>query len=354
MRPLAARLLAAVAVASLAAGLVGAGASPAAASSLPTLGRTATGYDVSWPNCPKGMGIPGRRTLGLPMPQADAQYVIAGLTNGAAFTPNPCLAGQVAWAEARELWLGAYAITTYPSAAELAAHGGTGTLAQRLHRVGRAQAAFDLQVMRVAGLHAPMVWVDVEPNSARPWSRDAAANNAVVDGVVAGLEEAGLRVGFYSYASGWRTITGDRRDPVRPTWVPAGLTSRATALDRCRTPSFSGGPVWFAQWTDDVRDFNVSCPGTTGRARTSPLLPHAGTVLERGERGPAVKALQRAVGVTPDGVFGRRTEAAVRRTQSAHVLRVTGVVRSRTWTALGAHERRTGRPSLFPRAFRST
>lgn len=352
MRPLAARLLAAVAVASLAAGLVG--AAPAAASPLPALGSTATGYDVSWPNCPKGMGIPERRTLGLPMPQADAQFVVAGLTNGPAFTPNPCLAGQVAWTKARHLWLGAYAITTYPSDAELAAHGGTGTLAERLHRVGRAQAAFDLRMMRAAGLRAPMVWVDVEPNSARPWSRDTAANNAVVDGVVAGLEEAGLRVGFYSYASGWRTITGGRRDLVRPTWVPAGLTSRTTALDRCRTPSFSGGPVWFAQWTDDVRDFNVSCPGTTGRARTSPLLPHATAVLERGARGAAVTALQRAVGVVPDGVFGRRTEAAVRRTQSAHGLRVTGVVRPRTWSALGAQERRTGSPSLFPRALRST
>ena len=27
------------------------------------------GADISWPNCPKGMGIPSRRTLGLPLPK---------------------------------------------------------------------------------------------------------------------------------------------------------------------------------------------------------------------------------------------------------------------------------------------
>lgn len=354
MRSLASRLLA-VATGALVAcsGLVAAGG-PAAAAPLPALGSTATGYDVSWPNCPKGMGIPGRRTLGLPMPLPDAQYVIAGLTNGPAFTPNPCLAEQVAWAKARSLWLGAYAITTYPSRAELAAHGGTGTLLERLHRVGQAQAAFDLRVLRTAGLRAPMVWVDVEPNSARPWSRDVRANNAVVDGVVAGLEAAGVRVGFYSYGSGWQAITGGRRDVVRPTWVPAGRAARVDALAKCRTPSFSGGPVWFAQWTDDVRDFNVSCPGTTGRSAASPLAPYQETVLREGSRGAAVRALQRAVGAAPDGVFGRRTRAAVQRVQARSGLQPTGVVRRATWRALGADQERTPRTSRFPLAFRST
>lgn len=354
MRTLASRLLAAAVGTVLAcAGTVAAG-SPAGASTLPPLGSTATGYDVSWPNCPRGMGIPERRTLGLPMPRADAQYVIAGLTNGPAFTPNPCLASQVGWARDRSLWLGAYAITTYPSRAELREHGGTGTLPERLRRVGEAQAAFDVRVMRAAGLRAPMVWVDVEPNSARPWSRSAASNNAVIDGVVAGLERAGLRVGFYSYASGWKAITGGRRDLVRPTWVPAGLASRSAALSRCRTPSFSGGPVWFGQWTDDVRDFNVSCPGTTGRASTSPLAPYASTVLRQGARGAGVRALQSAVGATADGVFGRRTRAAVQRAQARHGLAPTGVVRASTWRALGADRRAPGARSRFRTVFQST
>src|SRR6478672_8225031 len=54
-----------------------------------------TGGDVSWPQCPKGMGIPQKRSLGLPMPQSSAKFVLVGLTNGPGFTPNPCLADQV-------------------------------------------------------------------------------------------------------------------------------------------------------------------------------------------------------------------------------------------------------------------
>ena len=57
------------------------------------------GGDLSWPQCPKGMGIKERRTLGLPKPLDSAEYVVIGLTNGPAFTPNPCLADQVEWAK---------------------------------------------------------------------------------------------------------------------------------------------------------------------------------------------------------------------------------------------------------------
>src|SRR5687768_6976562 len=53
------------------------------------------GGDVSWPQCPEGMGIPERPTQGLPMPLPSARFVVLGLTNGPAFTPNPCLDDQV-------------------------------------------------------------------------------------------------------------------------------------------------------------------------------------------------------------------------------------------------------------------
>ena len=58
----------------------------------PTVAPGVRGGDLSWPNCPKGMGVPGRRTQGLPLPWATAKYWILGLTNGRAFTRNPCLA----------------------------------------------------------------------------------------------------------------------------------------------------------------------------------------------------------------------------------------------------------------------
>ena len=76
-------------------------AGPAAAAVAPTPGVRLTGGDVSWPNCPKGMGIPSRLSPGNPMPVSTASFVVVGLTNGPGWYPNPCLAAHVAWARGR-------------------------------------------------------------------------------------------------------------------------------------------------------------------------------------------------------------------------------------------------------------
>ena len=62
------------------------------ASRSPRITGPLLGGDVSWPQCPKGMGIPEKRSEGLPMPDASARFVVIGLTNGPGFVANPCLA----------------------------------------------------------------------------------------------------------------------------------------------------------------------------------------------------------------------------------------------------------------------
>ena len=114
-------------------------AGPAAAAAAPTPGIRLTGGDVSWPNCPRGMGIPSRRSEGHPMPLDSAAFVVVGLTNGPGFVANPCLAAQVGWVQAQHRWLGAYAMTTFPSAAERAAYGGSGPWATPGPDVAAAQ-----------------------------------------------------------------------------------------------------------------------------------------------------------------------------------------------------------------------
>lgn len=224
------------------------------------------GGDVSWPQCPEGMGIKERRTLGLPMPLASAEYVVIGLTNGPAFTPNPCLASQVEWAKQNKVMTSAYAVTSYPTAATLRERGEEGpgdpdTKIGRLTNVGYQQAVWNLEQMERAGLESPSVWLDVEPVAVWEWSGDIEANQAVVLGAVAGYQDAGKRVGVYSIEGLWTPIVGDLQLQL-PEWRPAGEASRAAALERCGGEwMFQGGAAVMVQWLEDGRDRNVTCPG---------------------------------------------------------------------------------------------
>jgi peptidoglycan hydrolase-like protein with peptidoglycan-binding domain len=56
--------------------------------------------------------------------------------------------------------------------------------------------------------------------------------------------------------------------------------------------------------------------------------------VRRGDRGVAVANAQRLLRVTADGIFGPRTEQAVRTFQQANGLKVDGIVGPRTWAAL--------------------
>src|SRR5688572_331376 len=66
----------------------------------------------------------------------------------------------------------------------------------------------------------------------------------------------------------------------------------------------------------------------------------ADPVLREGARGPSVTRLQRLLqkrGVSPgpiDGIFGPKTEAAVKRFQQKHQLAADGVAGPRTWSRL--------------------
>jgi peptidoglycan hydrolase-like protein with peptidoglycan-binding domain len=58
-------------------------------------------------------------------------------------------------------------------------------------------------------------------------------------------------------------------------------------------------------------------------------------VVKRGDRGSAVRSIQRKLGITADGVFGPMTERAVKRFQRRHDLVPDGIVGPITRGALG-------------------
>jgi lysozyme family protein len=84
----------------------------------------------------------------------------------------------------------------------------------------------------------------------------------------------------------------------------------------------------------------------------APAGASALATLERGDRGPSVKRLQRALHLRADGVFGAGTARAVRRFQRRHHLRADGVVGASTWRMIRRSQAR-GRASSRPGRARS-
>ena len=224
------------------------------------------GADISWPQCPVGMGIPLKESKGAPPPVEEAQYVVLGLTNGPGFYPNPCLADQVADVRARNRMAAAYSVVSYPEPERLARHADDGpydgsTRLGALANNGYAQAVYNLRTMRAAGLVTPMIWIDVEPVPNFEWSSDLEANAVVVSGMARGYREAGYEIGVYSTTYLWDIVVGDLALGV-PEWRAAGQTSREAALAACGPDRvIQGGEPVMGQWVEANRDMNVTCPG---------------------------------------------------------------------------------------------
>jgi hypothetical protein len=230
---------------------------------------TLRGADISWPNCPKGEGLPYRRTKGEPLPKRNAAFVVVGLTNGPGFYPNPCIADQLAWVRDHHRLLGGYALTTYPSAKQIRVHQFTGPYdgnhsSGRLRNAGYAEATYNVREMLALGMKVPMVWVDVEPYPTNPWSGSRRANRSIIRGVIRGYHDAGYPVGIYTYAYGWAQVVGSWQLPHLPTWTTAGPRGAKAARAMCsRGPS--GGVTWLTQWYTTHRDFDATCPAAPGR-----------------------------------------------------------------------------------------
>ena len=57
--------------------------------------------------------------------------------------------------------------------------------------------------------------------------------------------------------------------------------------------------------------------------------------IKQGSRGDEVRTLQKKLNITADGIFGKNSEAAVKAYQKAHGLTPDGIVGPHTWESLG-------------------
>jgi hypothetical protein len=238
----------------------------AAERQIPPRDAPVLGADISWPQCPPGMGIEHKETSGQPLPTSEAEFLIIGLTNGPGFHANPCLADQVAYAREQGLLLAAYSVISWPDQAAQAQYGG-------LREAGYAQAEFNVASMRAADLESPIIWMDVEQVPFYEWSTSKAANAQVVVGAAQGYLDAGYRIGVYSTPYIWESLVGDLSLGV-PEWRAAGQSPRAEAVRRCGPDwVIQGGEAVMGQWVQDARDKNITCPGVEkdlGRWFSSP------------------------------------------------------------------------------------
>ena len=159
---------------------------------------------------------------------------------------------------------------------------------------------------------------------------------------------------IYTYAYFWRTATADSHAFASYPLFLADYHDRTGT-----TAPLTGMPGGWATWTFWQYDDTGSVPGidsavdldryngpaisaatwghTMPSAVAGPVLPlgtYCGQQLQLGSTGPAVAALQIALGAASDGAFGVLTAAALRRYQTAHGLPSTGITDAPTWTAL--------------------
>lgn len=70
------------------------------------------------------------------------------------------------------------------------------------------------------------------------------------------------------------------------------------------------------------------------QSNASAVVPYPGSLIKRGSRGKDVERIQRALSITVDGIFGAKTEAAVKAYQKRHKLAADGIVGQKTWNTL--------------------
>ncbi|SDC81101.1 N-acetylmuramoyl-L-alanine amidase [Terribacillus halophilus] len=73
---------------------------------------------------------------------------------------------------------------------------------------------------------------------------------------------------------------------------------------------------------------------TTSKASGSAIVPYPGKLIKKGSKGKDVERIQRAVNVTADGIFGSGTEAVVKAYQKRKGLSTDGIVGLATWNVM--------------------
>jgi hypothetical protein len=268
-----------------------------------------TGHDIAAPQC--GSGVPLAGSFG-----------IVGVNGGTAWSANPCLQTQAAWAAALPTPM-LYANTANPAPTSSFYWPTTG--ASDPAYCANASSTTDPGCAYDYGWHtaddalskaaaqsalnptAVTWWLDVE--SANTWRGDGISNAADLQGMVDRLRSAGVPdVGIYANSGDWQLLTGSGalgtsaytrgvaglyrshwpfapKYPIEdgPVWF-AGLNDLSGAQARCGTTSLTGGERLLAQYDDpdSAYDGDYRCADRDLTAPTVALTAPATGVVTLG------------------------------------------------------------------------
>jgi hypothetical protein len=226
---------------SLAVGLVGLLGTAPTAQAFGNYVATTTGYDISWPQC------------GGAYPASPYGFGIVGVTNGRAYTQNPCLASEDQWAtHGTASAPSVYMNLNYGTTLSSCSHNNKACQAYAYGR-GAAQNAVTYATAQSAA--ATTWWLDIETGNS--WSKATGLNDQVIQGAMDYLKAQSLVVGVYSTPYQWGVIAG-AFSPGVPNWS-AGAPSSDPASYCTSAHAFGGGTVWLTQYLNGSYDGDYAC-----------------------------------------------------------------------------------------------
>lgn len=198
------------------------------------------GYDISWPQC---------NSATLP----SGAFGIVGVTNGRAFTSNPCFTklrneyGYAATSGTPSLYFNTGYSGAYRKNITQACSSGP----NQAWMIGCSEA--DYAATQAGGLAVAMWWLDVEVGNS--WSTNSLSlNQQAIQGAVDRLTQlnASVPVGIYSTRGSWTTITGQNYTPssTMAEWVAGAGGSCATSN------AFDANPIWLSQYVNQIDGFD--------------------------------------------------------------------------------------------------
>ncbi|MET0741676.1 MAG: peptidoglycan-binding protein [Candidatus Nanopelagicales bacterium] len=166
--------------------------------------------------------------------------------------------------------------------------------------------------------------------------------------------EALVEPGNWGYA--FRAVRGSSKPSFHSAGIAIDLnapkhplgnrnTFNPSQMAQCRAIASKYGLRWGGDYKNraDEMHFEVILPADQARARVAqlggggPVTSGGGArpTIRRGDRSEHSRFLQQKLGLSADGIFGPKTEAAVKAFQASRGLVADGIVGRKTWAALG-------------------